>query len=340
MPGLGPTPPPHSRRTKAWGLILAGLLVVVTAYIVHKETAPHRHPPAAAPHRSPPPSPRPTISPIPNLRPGACTPPSYAACGFPDASDAGVPPGSALQAKSGKVVITKDGTVIDGWDFSGVIDVEADNVTIRNSRLTGTTWFGIRYGATNPRATGLVVAQDTLQTVPGRGPDHGGYDYGIEQVGHGTLEVASSDISGYKDGVDISNGSVHDSYIHELSTFKGAHDQDIYVWSGGDGVTIEHNTLIADSEDSTAAIYVAPDSGHQNNVTMEDNWLAGGSYCVYGGDTTATNIRLVANAFSPEQYASCGQYGLVDDVKTQNPGDVTAGNVWAIGPRAGQAATP
>ena len=79
------------------------------------------------------------------------------------------------------------------------------------------------------------MLHDTVQSVPGKGPDSGGYDYGISELGHGTIEVGYSNISGFKDGVDIDTGSLHDNYIHDLSQFSGAHTQDVYVWCGGAG---------------------------------------------------------------------------------------------------------
>jgi len=269
----------------------------------------------------------------------ACTPPSYAACGAPDAATTGVPPGTPLTEKPpGTYVITHPGTVIDGWEVSGVIDVEADRVTIVDTRLTAASWAGIVYGKTNPAATGLRILHDTLTTMPGRGPDHQGYDYGIEQLGRGTLDVGYDDISGFKDGVDLHTGRVDESYIHQLPTFPTSHDQDIYVWPGGTGVEIDHNTLIADGGNATAAVYVAPDGGHQSGVTLADNWVAGGAYCVYAGDPTATDIRITGNLFSSEIYPACGQFGSVT-YWSANAGNVASGNLWAGGAQAGRPVT-
>jgi hypothetical protein len=270
--------------------------------------------------------------------------------GYPSAANTGVPPGTMFTTRTStgcNWVITTDGTVVDGVDLHGCIDVEANNVTIQNSRISSDTWWAVRYGASQSNVTGLRLLHNTILSVPGAGPDSGGYDYAIDQAGSGGMEVAFNDISGYKDGVDISSGSVHDNYIHDLSYFTGAHDQDIYVWCGGSGLTIRHNTLstgipttMAGGAGATAAIYIAPDCGHQNEVTVDDNRLAGGAYALYGGDNTATNIVVTNNGFSTALYPNCGIYGTDAYWHAGNAGNVWTGNVWSDGPRAGMAAGP
>lgn len=261
--------------------------------------------------------------------------------GFPDASTTGVPAGTALTARSSSScnwVISTPGTVVDGVDLAGCVDVEASNVTIQNSRLSGNTWWGVRLGVTNSSATNLRILHSTIQAAQGKGPDSGGYDYGISDQGGGSIEIGFDNISGYKDGTDITSGSIHDSYYHDLSTFNGAHVQDVYVYPGA-GLTISHNTLInqASLTYTTAAVYIAPDAGHQHDVTMSGNLLAGGAYAFYGGDSTATNIVVSGNSFSTQVFPNCGNYGTHAYWWPNNAGNVWSGNVWADGPNAGKA---
>ncbi|WP_394829682.1 hypothetical protein [Pendulispora albinea] len=278
----------------------------------------------------------------------ASTPDSEAPrAGYPNSTNTGIPPGTTLTRKSSSScnwMITADGTVVDSVDLDGCIDIEANDVTIKNSHLRSNTWWGIKYGATKPNITGLKVLHNKIDTVPGQGPDNGGYDYGISQQtsGAGTMEVAFNDISGFKDGVDVSAGSIHDNYFHDLSSFQGAHTQDIYVYAGGGPIAIRHNTVINQTGKAyaTAAIYIAPDSGHQNDVEVNDNWLAGGSLTVYGGDSTATHIRFTRNQFSTALWPNGGFNGPVGYWFPRNAGNVWSGNVWADGPKAGQTLEP
>ena len=292
-----------------------------------------------APAASPAPAPRSSPSPSPS---GGCTPPDYSACGFPDASNTGVPAGTTL-TPSGGMTITTNGTVINGADITGVIDVEASNVTIENSVINGTSWWAIRYGVSNPSVSGLQVIHDTIQASFGSGPDNGGYDYAILPQTSGSMTVAYDNISGFKDGIDTSSGTIHDNYIHDLSPCSGCHDQDIYVHGGGAGSTITHNTLIGSptSAGVTAAVYIANDEPNQDNDTVEGNWMAGGAYCVYqgypptGSWAAPVNIKVLNNVFSTELYATGGMFGVNYG---SGPGSTWSGNTWINGPNAGQPA--
>jgi len=283
----------------------------------------------------------------PATTPPAVTPPSTLgapSAGWPDATTTGVPVGTSLTPRSSidcDWVISTPGTVINGVDLTGCIDVEASNVTIQNTRITSNTWWGIKFGASNSNATGLRVLNDTIGAVAGQGPDNGFSDYAIQAVNTtGTMEIAYNNIFGYMQGPNVVTGNVHDNYIHGIANV--GHTEDIYVYSGGNGVVINHNTLIDDSQlqYSTTALYIAPDSGHQNNIVVTNNELSGGAYALYGGDDTATNIVVRDNSFSTAVYPDSGYYGPDAYWWPSNSGNAWSGNIWADGPRAGTAINP
>ena len=56
-------------------------------------------------------------------------------CGYPDATNTG-PTGSLTP--SGSINVTTDGKVLENLDITGQVRISADNVTIKNSRITGT----------------------------------------------------------------------------------------------------------------------------------------------------------------------------------------------------------
>lgn len=261
---------------------------------------------------------------------------------FPSASNTGPSGCGSYTQYSGTLDVTVDGTTLNCIQLSGTLTINASNVTVQNSILTGNSWWGIRVGNTTSSVTNFKLSHSKLQTVPGLGPDAGGYDYGISQEAAGYMEIAYNDISGYKDGVTTSKAWIHDNYIHDLSQFIGAHTQDVYVYTGPGQVKIEHNTLINDSPQSqaTAAIYIAPDDGHQNDRIVTNNLLAGGAYTLYGGDATATNIVVTNNQFSTQRYPNSGYYGPVAYWQAGNSGNTWSGNTWADGASAGQAIDP
>ena len=78
----------------------------------------------------------PAVQAAPVAAPTALTVGSYK----PTASTTGVPAGTALKpynTSGADLVITKDGTILDGLDIYGDIKVRAKNVAIKNSRLHG-----------------------------------------------------------------------------------------------------------------------------------------------------------------------------------------------------------
>lgn len=274
-------------------------------------------------------------------RSGSCTPPSYAKCGFPDATNTGVSANTILTnmtTSDSCLVISEDNTVIDAMHVTGCIDVEANDVTIQNSQITGTTWWAIKYGEKKPDATGLKILHVKIDSIPGRGPAaEGGYVYGISTQGTGSLEVGYSDISGFKNGIDVAHGYIHDNWIHDMSKFPDAHTQGIYVWGapGGTSLLIKHNTITDIIPYSTAAIFMKEGLGI-HDVTIEDNWLAGGSFTLYGGGKDARNIQALNNKFSTEIAPYAGHYGPISYWSTARTGNVWSGNVWANGPKASQ----
>jgi Ricin-type beta-trefoil lectin domain len=265
-----------------------------------------------------------------------------AGCGFPSAATTGPAANTSLKIVASiacSYTIKTANAVVDGIT-TGCIDVEANNVTIENSVIKSDTWWGIH---TTNGVTGLKLVHDTIGNQgAGQGPDSGGYDYAI--TGFRTLDVSYCNISGFKDGVDISDGTFDNNYVHDLSEFSGAHTQDVYVYPATTTLTINHNTLINQTpiQYSTAAVYIAPDSPGQNHDTITDNWMAGGSYTFYGGDSSAKYIVVKNNIFSTEISPSGGTYGVSAGSywHADNVGNIWSGNVWGNGPNAGKTISP
>src|SRR4029453_16253456 len=86
--------------------------------------------------------------------------------GFPNATNTGVPAGTALTAYTGPKTVTTDGTVIDGKVITGSLIVHADNVVIKNCKITFDSWWGIQAdGAKN------IIIQDCTFVGPGFNAD-------------------------------------------------------------------------------------------------------------------------------------------------------------------------
>ncbi|WP_203731175.1 hypothetical protein [Streptomyces sp. SID12501] len=292
-----------------------------------------------SPTRKPTPTAKPTPSRKPTATPGTgsasgapaartnCASPG--ACGFPDADTTG--PRIALKPhNTGYWAVRTNGLVIRGQDITGTLDIYANNVTVIDTRITSDNWWGINL---RPGFSGLKVLHSTITAVPGKGPDNGGVDYAVSNMGVSSIEVGWCDVSVFGDALSMGQGNLHDNYVHDIEPFinlggEWQHTNTVISGGGNTGhLIIRHNTLLNPTslkQGASGSIGLFADTGVVRNVTVDDNWIAGGAYALYGGDTGATGIRVTDNIFSTEYHPASGGYGVVAH---WNAGG--AGNVWS-----------
>ena len=268
---------------------------------------------------------------------------------WPDCSDTGVPAGTALTRRSGILTITKNGTVIGRIYLEGSVDIYADNVTIEDSVIVSSGYLGIMQ---RPGYHGLKVLHDTIMGDPGKGPDSGGEDIGVWNVG-GSAEIGYDNISEFGGDVDIVTGVVFDSYLHDEQSFGSEgiggcdplptpipqrcynHSNAFGIDSGHD-IILRHNTILESPiPGADAAVELDNDLGAVSNVTVVDNFIAGGSYCTYSGSrpgvAPSVSIKYIGNAFSTLYEPECGEFGPVAYWNASGAGSVWSGNYWVGG---------
>ncbi|WP_227026071.1 hypothetical protein [Streptomyces fodineus] len=344
-----------SRSPLAWPLLAALLaLVGVACSASHQSASPHcpdakQSCPASAssaargagpsttareapgsPTASPSPTGQPTATAGPSGAPGkpagACASPG--ACGFPDARTTG--PRTPLKPhKTGYLAVRTNGLVIRGWDITGSLDVYANDVTVIDTRITSDSWWGINL---RPGYHGLRVLHSTITAVPGKGPDNGGVDYAVSNMGGSSVEVGWCDVSVFGDALSMGQGDLHDNYVHDIVPFinqggEWQHTDAVISGGGNTGqLIIRHNTLLNPTslkQGASGSIGLFADTGVVRNVTVDHNWIAGGAYALYGGDKGANGIKVTDNVFSTQYHPASGGYGTVAH---WNAGGT--GNVW------------
>ena len=262
----------------------------------------------------------------PSSQAAACASPG--ACGFPDARTTG-PRVPLKPHKTGYKAVRTDGTVIRGWDITGSLDIYANDVTVIDTKITSDNWWGVNL---RPGYHGLRILHSTITAVPGKGPDNGGVDYAVSNMGTSSIEVGWCDVSVFGDALAMGQGSLHDNYVHDIAPFvnKGGewqHTNAVISSGGNDGhLVIRHNTLLNPTslkQGASGSIGLFADSGVVRNVTVDGNWIAGGAYALYGGDIGATGIKVTDNVFSTEYHPASGGYGPVAHWNAEG-----AGNVW------------
>ena len=226
---------------------------------------------------------------------------------------------------------------INGWNLTGSLDVYADNVTIIDSKITSSNWWGVNL---RPGYSGLRILHTLITGAPGQGPDNGGEDYALSNMSDGAVEVGWSDLSVFGNTLSTGHGYIHDDYVHDLVPFitkNGNYEHtDTVISEGGDtgGLRIEHNTLlnpISVDKGASSAIGLYADSGIVSDTTVKNNWLAGGAYTLYGGGANAARIVVSGNVFSDEFWPKCGYYGPIAYWNAGGNGNVWTGNTFRDG---------
>ncbi len=202
---------------------------------------------------------------------------------WPDETNTGVPDGVILTS-SGSITITKDGTVIDALDVRGTINVQANNVTIMNTKVTSSDYAVIR------------IAKDVTGTVVKNSEINGLNSGGQGIMGHGTF--IGNDISGVGDGINVTGDNVliEGNYIHDLGGTAGSHYDGIQIDGGVSDIRVEGNSVI-NHHDQTAAVMIDDYFGPTSNVVVNNNLLTGGGYTIYvtGLDGNGTEDVHVTN---------------------------------------------
>ncbi|WP_143591467.1 hypothetical protein [Thermoactinospora rubra] len=268
------------------------------------------------------------------LAPGP-VPPTTLPGGWPGPDNTGVPPGIKLR-KTKSIKVTIPGTVLDGLEVHGDIDVQADDVIVRNVAVHAPEG---EWGIIQRAEYGGLVVEDSEVFGDGRKRTQSG----ILNMG-GELTVRRVDVHTITDGIVTSQGVVEDSYIHNPAFYEGDHS-DMIVSTGaprpGSRLVIRRNTVI-NTLGQTGAISLFQDFSVPRDVYIINNLLAGGGYSLYGGGGkrgTATNIHVVANVFSRRVWPKGGYHGPVAYWDAGGAGNVWKDNKWEDGrevPSSGQ----
>jgi hypothetical protein len=198
----------------------------------------------------------------------------------PDGSNTGVPVGTELAQSSGDVTIDDNGAVLDGRDIHGTVVIEADNVTVRNSRIHPDSTAESKGVVLTGTHRGLRILDNEIFTD---GED--GY-IGIDAS---NAVVCGNHIHGFANGMTVGAGmTIQANYVHGLfAKTRGddvPHYDGIEIYYGG-GSTVIGNTLLVNSPTGdwwpdTNAVNLTAETIDIKDVVVRGNWLGGGSYTI------------------------------------------------------------
>lgn len=264
---------------------------------------------------------------------------------FPNASNTGIPAGTNLTNYSGSCTITAANTTIDAKNINCSLIIRASNVTIKNSKITGSD-IGVESGS-------LLLIDSEVNF---------GNNINGEGLKGTNFVVQRANMYGGKRQVWCDHCTVEDSFLHDqLSDPTGVtHESSLRVEAFA---TMRHNTLWCNAPE------FPPDAGCSANQTgypdfspIHDNTFdknlyvaTTGGVCSYGGDNpgkpynndplNATNIYSTNNVFqrgttmndrttipaSDKRRYTCGYYGVISSYNNSKAGFVFKGNMWDDG---------
>jgi hypothetical protein len=220
--------------------------------------------------------------------------------------------------------ITTDGTVLSGLNITGDVHVNAANVTIRNSRITGKIEV---YEGPALFQRIEIIGPNTVAASGDKGIGWSNYTCdGCNVHGWGKAFYMS-------DNVTIKNSWVHGLTVAGDPNNGGSHNEAIFT-QGGSNFTITNNRLDAGSDPNfSASIALYGQQKPVQNALVEGNLLNGGGYCLYAGNDSGMppiNARYINNTFGNAFYSQCGKFGPVTGYYAGN-GNQWTGNVFANG---------
>lgn len=243
----------------------------------------------------------------------------------PDATNTGVPAGTTLTNYTGPTTVTTAGTVIDGKIITAQLNVNANNVTVKNSKLGPGGYWAVKVG---DGVTGTKILNSDIYAPNGA----------YTGIGISDGVVCGNHIRGYENSITIGgNMTIQANYIHAMKGDGSTtpHYDGIEVYSGSNSKIWGNNIMVNDPNNNwlgdTGAINITAEWSSINNVDVNGNWLGGGSYTLYvrkssgGGGFTYSNIKVTNNRWygsAPKGFAAFGP--MSDD----GGSITTTGNVW------------
>lgn len=260
---------------------------------------------------------------------------------FPGPGTSGVPSNMALKTVPGQVSkgtgwfynsagveVTGNNAVLSGLSISSAVNISGSHVTIKDCKIVTGGTFGVVFRST----AGTVIENNTISGLDaGSGRVNMAVDdaYGDST---GTV-VQGNDISWFKNGVELSAGTVSANYIHDPGYISGDHTNGL-IANGGTGTLMISGNTILNSLTQTDAITLDTSTiaGPVSNKTITNNLLGGAGYVIYGGTAfghSTSNIVITNNQFSQRYYPKSGQFGPVIYFSSTGPGNAWTGNTYA-----------
>lgn len=232
---------------------------------------------------------------------------------WPDAGTTG--PRIALSAPEAGITITVNNTVVIGRSFTDQLEIQADNVTISDCKMS----HGDSYGVLVTSGSGAVIKYCEIS-----GPGNG--------IGGAGAFIHHNDISQAQNAVVMWEPStIEHNYLHNFFFTDDPHYDGVELNGGFSNVIVRHNSVLLD-QDQTSAVMINNNEGAMTNVLVEHNLITGGAYTIFTDyrftATPVDNIRFINNRLGSGEFGYVTFWeGVTNGVFTGNRDYVTGDTV-------------
>jgi len=249
---------------------------------------------------------------------------------WPGRSNTGVPPGTRLTVHEGDLKITQDGTVIDGLEIRGLVRVEAKDVVIKNSLITGrhlSSDLSLIY--VNGPGWSVTVQDSELYARHPSPHVMGviGQNFTLERV---NIHQVIDQVHIIGDNVLVRDSWLHDNLHYLEDPSHGgtpSHDDNVQIQAGRN-IRIVGNTM---ESTHNAAVQVTQDTGVVADVLIERNRISHGACALNLAQKSRGPLQgfvVRENVFTRTQvYPGCAM--IVDSPSI--PLLTLSGNTWSDG---------
>jgi hypothetical protein len=210
---------------------------------------------------------------------------------------------SVALTASGSVTTSSDGQVIQGLDVSGTVRISNNNVTLRQCRISVSSYWAI---SVDGGMSGVTIEDVEVDGQNGSTDGMTALYVGVTGSSGAcpNLTIRRSNVHGACDGMSIGYGPVlfQDNWVHDLATSGAGHINGIQ-WNGastGGLIDVEHNHIENANNQTDALMFDDFYTGTFGNYTINDNLLrGGGDFTLYSTNsfnhTPPTNITITNN---------------------------------------------
>ncbi|HSX34116.1 MAG TPA: DUF4082 domain-containing protein [Candidatus Saccharimonadales bacterium] len=252
--------------------------------------------------------------------------------GFPGSNNTGVPLGKRLPVRDRGMTIYENGATVENVQIEGEVDVRAQNVTIKNSKINSIVYLD--RDAVGGLSWYLTLEDSTVNA----GPVQRG------AITLGQVTVRRANIYGGQTSIICSaDCNVSDSWLHgqALPAHQTWHLGG-FLSNGGSNMQLSHNTISCDTANNiegggcSGDLNLYGDFEAIQNITIDGNLFTANQdagYCLAAGYNAsktygpgANNVSVINNTFQKGTTGFCAGFGVATDYKIG--GTPAPGNVW------------